>query len=553
MQQHRAECNSRDLCRHHCGRAAAGVFARASAGRSRLPVLCPAAVVYMHAKRWQERMNEGLVERVELLDGIALLQRSPVGWHRYQHLVSQGSVGIGIKEDSRKNFIVASMVPGGAAQRAGTLCVGDVIVGVDDRTSSAFTLAQLAQALAGPVGTLCKILVEREQGVASSTIPILIRRSLSPSQPPQQTRPAQATPPATIISQPRSVMMPFNTGTAAADSTEEAERMYEQMQQMKLRQQQSQLSPSPQAPAAAVTTSSSRDLPVSLTKDIPGAGLEAADVTLHVTVVEGINLPPDATGSCCAAVQLQLLTAAATDVATHFVTATSGQLRAEWQADFEFTREREQLRQHAILRGALLVSRAPGGNDSSGGEHTIWGYFADIDLRALQFRPIEMWCSINLNTPYGNLDTDNQSINSGVPFVKLKLALKPLGARSAPSPPPRPSASPAVLYSPAASQQGRIVEVQRGQAAPGSTVGGIGVQYSKWASRVDPSIPWIISLVVADGPAHKAGVVQGESLLQVDGKEVSMLTTEQIRAMILGVPGSRVRLLLGPPVASPRE
>ena len=68
-------------------------------------------------------MNEGLVERVELLDGIALLQRSPVGWHRYQHLVSQGSVGIGIKEDSRKNFIVASMVPGGAAQRAGTLCV----------------------------------------------------------------------------------------------------------------------------------------------------------------------------------------------------------------------------------------------------------------------------------------------------------------------------------------------------------------------------------------------------------------------------------------------
>ena len=470
-------------------------------------------------------MNEGLVERVELLDGIALLQRSPVGWHRYQHLVSQGSVGIGIKEDSRKNFIVASMVPGGAAQRAGTLCVGDVIVGVDDRTSSAFTLAQLAQALAGPVGTLCKILVEREQGVASSTIPILIRRSLSPSQPPQQTRPAQATPPATIISQPRSVMMPFNTGTAAADSTEEAERMYEQMQQMKLRQQQSQLSPSPQAPAAAVTTSSSRDLPVSLTKDIPGAGLEAADVTLHVTVVEG----------------------------THFVTATSGQLRAEWQADFEFTREREQLRQHAILRGALLVSRAPGGNDSSGGEHTIWGYFADIDLRALQFRPIEMWCSINLNTPYGNLDTDNQSINSGVPFVKLKLALKPLGARSAPSPPPRPSASPAVLYSPVASQQGRIVEVQRGQAAPGSTVGGIGVQYSKWASRVDPSIPWIISLVVADGPAHKAGVVQGESLLQVDGKEVSMLTTEQIRAMILGVPGSRVRLLLGPPVASPRD
>ena len=80
-----------------------------------MPVLCLAAVFYMHAKRWQERMNEGLVERVELLDGIALLQRSPVGWHRYQHLVSQGSVGIGIKEDSRKNFIVASMVPGGAA------------------------------------------------------------------------------------------------------------------------------------------------------------------------------------------------------------------------------------------------------------------------------------------------------------------------------------------------------------------------------------------------------------------------------------------------------
>ena len=35
-------------------------------------------------------------------------------------------------------------------------------------------------------------------------------------------------------------------------------------------------------------------------------GKEAADMLVRVAVVEGVNLPPDNSGSVCAAVQLQL-------------------------------------------------------------------------------------------------------------------------------------------------------------------------------------------------------------------------------------------------------
>ena len=68
-------------------------------------------------------------EEVDVLDGIGLLQRSPVGWHLYQHLIRKAGIGLLLKLESADpaapgtgaapgplRFVVAALMDGGPAR-----------------------------------------------------------------------------------------------------------------------------------------------------------------------------------------------------------------------------------------------------------------------------------------------------------------------------------------------------------------------------------------------------------------------------------------------------
>ncbi len=75
-------------------------------------------------------------EEVDVLDGIGLLQRSPVGWHLYQHLIRKAGIGLLLKLESADpftasaagngaagplRFVVAALMDGGPARLTGEI------------------------------------------------------------------------------------------------------------------------------------------------------------------------------------------------------------------------------------------------------------------------------------------------------------------------------------------------------------------------------------------------------------------------------------------------
>jgi hypothetical protein len=74
-------------------------------------------------------------EVVDVLDGIGLLQRSPVGWHLYQHLIRKAGIGLLLKLEAAEagapavggagplRFVVAALMDGGPARLTGEISV----------------------------------------------------------------------------------------------------------------------------------------------------------------------------------------------------------------------------------------------------------------------------------------------------------------------------------------------------------------------------------------------------------------------------------------------
>ncbi len=74
-------------------------------------------------------------EVVDVLDGIGLLQRSPVGWHLYQHLIRKAGIGLLLKLESAEpgapagggtgplRFVVAALMDGGPARLTGEISI----------------------------------------------------------------------------------------------------------------------------------------------------------------------------------------------------------------------------------------------------------------------------------------------------------------------------------------------------------------------------------------------------------------------------------------------
>lgn len=64
---------------------------------------------------------------------------------------------ITLREDSRGNVSLFGMEPGGALQRLGTVCSGDIIVEVDGKSAVGCTEKQVRAMLVGEKGSICTI------------------------------------------------------------------------------------------------------------------------------------------------------------------------------------------------------------------------------------------------------------------------------------------------------------------------------------------------------------------------------------------------------------
>mmetsp|Transcript_43732 Transcript_43732/g.64188 ORF Transcript_43732/g.64188 Transcript_43732/m.64188 type:complete len:358 (-) Transcript_43732:587-1660(-) len=76
----------------------------------------------------------------------------------------QAGVGIFFQQESDGNVYVKTIVSGGAAERDGTVMVGDVIIAVDDREVIGEPLAVLRSLILGQQGSTTKLSLQRREG-----------------------------------------------------------------------------------------------------------------------------------------------------------------------------------------------------------------------------------------------------------------------------------------------------------------------------------------------------------------------------------------------------
>ena len=122
-------------------------------------------------------------EAVDVLDGIGLLQRSPVGWHLYQHLIRKAGIGLLLLLDNVDGgagplrFLVAALMEGGPARLTGEIAV------VRHRTSHTPTTGSAALMSNPPANLIWTLLPSppfTETVPCTWQLPRLHRFSLSP-------------------------------------------------------------------------------------------------------------------------------------------------------------------------------------------------------------------------------------------------------------------------------------------------------------------------------------------------------------------------------------
>eukprot|EP00960_Hanusia_phi_P011438 333778-Hanusia_phi.AAC.3 len=82
----------------------------------------------------------------------------------------QAGVGIFFQQENDGNVYVKTIVSGGAAEREGTVSVGDVIVAVDDREVVGEPLAVLRNLILGQQGTTVKLTFQRREVLPQSGV-----------------------------------------------------------------------------------------------------------------------------------------------------------------------------------------------------------------------------------------------------------------------------------------------------------------------------------------------------------------------------------------------
>jgi len=75
--------------------------------------------------------------------------------------------------------------------------------------------------------------------------------------------------------------------------------------------------------------------------------------------------------------------------------------------------------------------------------------------------------------------------------------------------------------------------------------GGLGIGFAKGAEWLE----YVVTQLSSDGPAQRSGAIQsGEQMISVDGQLIIALTVDQVKALIVGQPGSSVIIGVAPPL-----